>query len=112
MSSILPAKTGILLEQTGHKRRSPRKLNHHYKSRLTAKRESPVLDLYCQPLAQTTNQQAKGIPDAFPLLKPRTTCTEEQDVKSFGVSRIVSGRLGGEETCLYEKLMLQREEKE
>lgn len=26
--------------------------------------------------------------------------------------RIVSGRLGGEETCLYEKLMLQREEKE
>jgi hypothetical protein len=45
----------------------------------------------------------------FPLLKPRTTCPEEQDVKKL---RIVSGRLGGEETCLYEKLMLQREEKE
>lgn len=96
MNSISPAKTGILLEQTGHKGRSPRKLNHHYKSRLTAKTESSVLELYwpfpTNP-QRVSAKQAMGITDTFPLSKPRTTCTEEQDGKSFESSAVdLAGR--------------------
>ncbi|KAF5718678.1 P-type ATPase (mediates high-affinity potassium or sodium uptake) [Fusarium globosum] len=45
----------------------------------------------------------------FPALKAKNHMHRGTGWKKL---RIVSGRLGGEETCLYEKLMLQREEKE
>lgn len=54
----------------------------------------------------SVGEAGDGNPGYFPALKAKNPMHRGIGWKKL---RIVSGRLGGERTCLYEKLMLQRE---